>query len=75
MFLFKNDVDRLKSVVFLEKIFIRLCLEFKFILMEQDEDYLDYIKNQDEYILEMTLNRYMEAYFATTFEDVRFERS
>ena len=42
--------------------------------MEQNEDYLDYIKNEEESILEKILNKLMEQYFATMFENVRQER-
>ena len=40
-----------------------------------NEDYLDHIKNEEEAITEKILNKKMEAYFATVFEDVRHERS
>ena len=35
----------------------RLCLEFKIILMEQDEDYLDFSKNEKESIIENFSNK------------------
>ena len=35
----------------------RLNLEFKNILMEQSEEYLDYIKNEEESIIEKILNK------------------
>ena len=52
-----------------------LNLEFKKILLAQNEEYLDYVKDQEESILEKILNKKMEAYFNSIFEDVRNERS
>ena len=52
-----------------------LCLEFKDILMEQTEKYLDYIKNEEESIIEGILKNRMEQFFTPTFEAVRHERS
>ena len=40
-----------------------------------NEDYLDHIKYEEEAIIEKILNKWMEAYFNTIFEDVRHERS
>ena len=40
---FKNDINRLN-------------LEFKYILIEQNEENLDYIKNEDESVIEKVLN-------------------
>ena len=36
---------------------------------------MDYLKDQEENFLEMFLNEKMEAYFNTSFEDIRQERS
>ena len=47
IFLIQNDADFLKESGLLEKDINRLNKEFKTILMEQDEEYLDYIKNQE----------------------------
>ena len=47
-FLIKNDVDLLNECVYLKNDISRLNLEFKNILVEQNEDNLDYIKNQEE---------------------------
>ena len=44
-------------------------------MIEQNEEYLDYIKNEEESINEKILNKEMEAYFSNLFEDVRHERS
>ena len=35
---------------------------------------MDYIKNEEESILERFLNKEMENYFNTIFEDIRYER-
>ena len=42
---------------FLKKEDICLYLELKNILMEQNEEHLDYIKNEEESILEKILNK------------------
>ena len=56
-FLFKIDDDLLRECGFL-KIDINLpSLEFEFILMEQNEEYLDCIKNEEESILEKILDK------------------
>ena len=44
-------------------------------MLEQNDEYIDYIKNEEESILEMILDKEIEAYFQTMFEDVRHERS
>ena len=44
MFLIKNDNDLLTECGFLKDDITRLNLEFKDILMEQNEEYLNYIK-------------------------------
>ena len=75
IFLIQNDKKLLKEIGFSKNDINRLNLEFKKILVEQHEDYLDYVRDQEESILEMFLNKYMEQYFNTIFEDVRHERS
>ena len=45
MFLIKNNVDLLSECGYLKNDIKRLNLEFKKILMEQNEDYLDFIKD------------------------------
>ena len=52
MFLIRNDNDLLTECGFLKSDIIRLCREFKNILIEQNEEYLNYIKNEDESIIE-----------------------
>ena len=44
--------------------------------MEQNEDYLDYIKNEKKKsVIEKILKIWIEAFFSNLFEDVRHERS
>ena len=74
MFAIKNDAALLHECGFLKDDNNRLRLEFKNFLMKQNEEYLDYIKNEDESILEKILNKYMEHIFSTMFEVVRHER-
>ena len=52
MFSIKNDVDLLTECGYLKNDIHRLCLEFKNKLMEQNEEYLDYIRNEEEAIIE-----------------------
>ena len=75
MFLIRKDVDLFTECGFLKSDIHRLCLEFKFIWKEENKDYLEIIKNEEESIIERTLNNEMDVYFATMFEDVRHERS
>ena len=58
----KNDINR-------------LCEHFKIILIEQNEEYESYIKNEEESILEKILDKQMEQNFSNLFEDIRHERS
>ena len=74
MFLIQNDKNLLKEIGFSKSDVNRLNLEFKNILLEEHEDYLDYIKDPEESVLEKFLNMLMKQYFNTTFEDVRYER-
>ena len=57
MFLIKNDVNLLNECRFLKYDINRLSLDFNNILLEQNEDYLDYIKNEEEPFLENILNQ------------------
>ena len=45
------------------------------VLLEQNEEYLDYIKNEEESIIERIVNKYTEQYFATMFEGLGHETS
>ena len=57
MFLIKNDVDFLYECGFLKGGINYLYKEFKNILLELNEENLDCIKNLEESILEMFLNK------------------
>ena len=57
MSLIKNDKDLLLETGFIERDMNRLYLEFKIILMEQHEEYLDYVKNDEESIFEKFSNK------------------
>ena len=57
LFLIKNDKDLLREVGFSERDINRLNLEFKNILIDQHEKFLDYIKNEEEGIIERFLNK------------------
>ena len=56
IFLIQNDKCLLKEIGFSKSDIIRLKLEFKNFLLGEQEDYLDYIKDQEEYVLEKFLN-------------------
>ena len=75
IFLNKNDEDFLVEIGFSERDINLLNLEFKNILLEEFENYLDYIKDQEESVLEKFLKNKMAQYFNTIFEDIRYERS
>ena len=57
IFLIINDKDFLRECGFLEDDINRLNKEFKNILVEQNEEYLSYIKNEEESIVERFLNK------------------
>ena len=57
MFLNKNDVNFLYECGFLRGDINFLYKEFKIILLELNDDYLDHIKNQEESIIEKILNK------------------
>ena len=57
IFLIQIDKNLLKEVGFSKNDLNLLNLEFKNILLEEFENYLDYIKNQEESILEKFLNK------------------
>ena len=57
IFLIQNDKNLLREVGFSERDINRLKLECKNILMKQNEEYLDYIKNEEESIIEKILNK------------------
>ena len=57
IFLIQNDKNLLKEIGFSKNDIDRLCIEFKNILLEEFEDYLSYIKNEEESIIEKILNK------------------
>ena len=57
MFLIRNDVNLLYECGFLKGDINFLYKEFKNILLEMNEDYLDHIENQEESIIENILNK------------------
>ena len=57
MFLIKNDVNFLYECGFLKGDINYLYKEFKNILLELNDEYLDHIKNQEESILQKFLNK------------------
>ena len=57
MFLLQNHKNLLHEIGFSERDINHLNLEFKNILIDQHEEYLDYVKNEEESTLEKFLNR------------------
>ena len=57
MFLIKNDNALLTECGFLKNDINRQNLDFKNNLIEQNEEYLDYIKNEEEFIIEKLLKK------------------
>ena len=57
LFLIKNNVDMLYECGFVRGDINFLSKEFKNILLELNEDYLDLIKNHEESVLEKFLNK------------------
>ena len=57
IFLIQNDKNLLKEIGFSKKDINLLNLEFKNILIEQNEEYYSYVKNQEESIIERILNK------------------
>ena len=57
IFLIKKDEDLLQEVGFSERDINPLNNEFKNILIEQHEEILDYVKNEEESIIEKFLNK------------------
>ena len=56
MFLIRNDVNLLYECGFLKEDIHYLYQKFRDILLELNEEYLDYIKNEEESVLEKFLN-------------------
>ena len=57
IFLIQNDKNILKEIGFSKNDINFLNLEFKNILLEEFENYLDFIKDKEESILEKFLNK------------------
>ena len=57
IFLIQNDKNLLKEIRFIKHDVNLLNLEFKNILLGEIENYLDYIKDREESILEKFLNK------------------
>ena len=57
IFLIKNDRDLLHEIGFSQRDIDPLSVEFKNILKNQHKDYLDYVKNEEESIVERILNK------------------
>ena len=57
MFLIENDYDLLREVGFSERDVNHLNLESKNILIEQHEEFLDYVRNEEKSIIEKILNK------------------
>ena len=57
MFLIKDDKNLLKEFGFSKNGINKLSLEFKNLLSEEFENYLDYIKNEEESVIEKFLNK------------------
>ena len=57
MFLIKNDVNLLYESGFLKGAIHYLYKKIRDILLELNEEYLDYIKNEEESVLEKFLNK------------------
>ena len=57
IFLIQNDKNLLKEIGFSKNSINLLNLEFKNILLEEFEDYLSYIKNEEESIIEKILSK------------------
>ena len=74
IFLIQKDKNLLKGIGFSKKDINLLNLEFKNIIIEEFEEYLSYIKNEEESLLGKFLNKYLDQYFNTILEDIRYER-
>ena len=55
-----NDKNLLKEIGFSKNDINHLSSEFKNILIEQHENYLEYVKDQKESVIEKILNKWME---------------
>ena len=53
----QNDKNLLREIGFGEHDINRLNLELKNLITEQHEEYLDYVKNEEESVIEKVLNK------------------
>ena len=52
----KNDVDSSTECEFLKNGFLRLCKAFKIMFFERNKEFLDFIINEEESIIERIFN-------------------
>ena len=57
LFSIKNDIYLKKESGFSRNDINGICLEFKSMLMEQNEEYLIYIQKEKEYFIEKVINK------------------
>ena len=57
LILLKNDTDLLNECGFLKSDTNCPCKKYKNFLMEQNAEYLEYIKNEEKAIIEKSLNK------------------
>ena len=57
LFLFKDDVDFLQECGFLKSDIERLTLEFSNLVLEQNEEFYSYVKNEEESVIEKIFNK------------------
>ena len=57
IFLIQNDKNFLKEIGFSQSYINQLSIEFKNTLLEEFEEYLSYIKNEEESLLEKFINK------------------
>ena len=70
----ENDIDLLIESRFSKNDINSLCLKFKNIVMEQNVEYLDYVKNEEDFIIEKTLYKKFKLCFAAMFENIIHKR-
>ena len=62
-FLIEHDIDLLNASKIPKDEFVRLCSEFENTIMEQNEEHLDYDKNEEDSYIGNFLNKYIEQFF------------
>ena len=58
IYIFQNDENLLREIGFSERDNYRLNLEYKNIIIEQREEYLAYVKNEEESHIEKILSKW-----------------